>query len=89
MPAYFISSVEVTDDAAFQDDRRLAGPAVAAYGGRFLARGSMPRILEGESVIEFPDEDAARRLYESPEYQDAQANRANAALFNAVVIAGV
>lgn len=49
----------------------------------------MPRILEGESVIEFPDEDAARRLYESPEYQDAHANRANAALFNAVVIAGV
>lgn len=95
MSAYFVSSVEVTDPVAMQEYRSLAGPSVSQYGGRFLVRGSDPVLLEGEwnlarrmTIIEFADEAAVRRWYESPEYGAARASRAGAAVFNGVVLPG-
>ncbi len=53
-----------------------AAPTLAAFGGKFAARGPS-EALAGEhghkimAVLEFPDRDAARRWYASPEYQAA------------------
>jgi uncharacterized protein (DUF1330 family) len=39
MAAYVIVDIEVTDPAGYEEYRKLAAPAVAAFEGRFLVRG--------------------------------------------------
>lgn len=55
---------------------RIAGPAIAAAGGRFLARSSEFTSLSRDSavrvvLIEFPSHEAALQTYRSDEYQRA------------------
>lgn len=77
MPAYFIADIEVTNPAGYESYRPLAGASIAQYGGKFLARGGKTELLEGGPephrvvVIEFADLAAAKRWYDSPEYQAA------------------
>jgi uncharacterized protein (DUF1330 family) len=77
MPAYFIAEVEVTNPAGYEAYRPLAGASIAQYGGKFLVRGGKAELLEGSPdparvvVIEFADVAAAKRWYNSPEYQEA------------------
>jgi uncharacterized protein (DUF1330 family) len=77
MPAYFIAEVEVTNPAGYEAYRPLAGASIAQYGGKFLVRGGSAELLEGSPdparvvVIEFADVAAAKRWYNSPEYQEA------------------
>ena len=77
MPAFIIAEVEITNPSGYEEYRPLAGASVAQYGGRFVVRGGKAERLEGEGgsprlvVIEFPDAEAARRWYNSPEYQKA------------------
>jgi uncharacterized protein (DUF1330 family) len=93
--AYVIVDMLVTDPDAYARYRDLAGPAVARYGGRYVARGGATEVLEGDRVpnrtvlLEFPDPDAARRWYDSPEYGEARAVRANAATGSFVLVEGV
>ena len=47
MTALWIAHVTVTDPEAYGEYARLAGPAIAAHGGVFLARGSRYVQLEG------------------------------------------
>jgi uncharacterized protein (DUF1330 family) len=62
---------------------------------RYLARGGATEVLEGGwrpsrvVVLEFPDADAARRCYLSPEYSAARAERAGVARMNIVLVEGV
>ncbi len=39
MPAYVIADLEVTDPAGFEEYRKGVPATIAAYGGRYLARG--------------------------------------------------
>ena len=77
MPAYIIAEVEVTNPAGYETYRPLAGASVAQYGGRFVVRGGKAELVEGSQeparivVIEFADTAAAKRWYNSPEYQEA------------------
>jgi uncharacterized protein (DUF1330 family) len=77
MPAYIVAEVEVTNPAGYEDYRPLAGASVAQYGGTFVIRGGKAELVEGSRqparivVIEFPDTEAAKRWYNSPEYQEA------------------
>jgi uncharacterized protein (DUF1330 family) len=77
MPAYIIAEVKVTNPEGYEPYRPLAAESVARFGGRFLVRGGKADLIEGEPapervvVIEFPNADAARRWYFSPEYQQA------------------
>jgi uncharacterized protein (DUF1330 family) len=55
---------------------KLAGPAIAAAGGRFLARGGVARTFEAgvnerTVVIEFDSVDKAIAAYQSEGYQAA------------------
>ncbi|NYT83869.1 DUF1330 domain-containing protein [Alcaligenaceae bacterium] len=95
MVAYVISLVDVSKPDCYAEYVALAGPVVARYGGRFLARGGERRILEGNMdfsrvvVVEFPTMDAATQCYGSPEYLDARQKRLGAAAFHSLVIEGV
>ena len=77
MPAYIIAEVEVTNPVGYDTYRPLAGASVAQYGGKFAVRGGKTELLEGSPdparivVIEFADAVAAKRWYNSPEYQEA------------------
>lgn len=77
MPAYVIAEVNVTNPAGYEAYRPLAGSSVAQYGGRFIVRGGKTELLEGSPdparvvVIEFADLAAAKRWYDSREYQEA------------------
>ncbi len=77
--AYWIASRITINDQAKQDAyAKLAGPAIAAHGGTFLALGGRVASLEGFQqsrvvVTEFPSFEAAVACYESDEYQAAHA----------------
>jgi uncharacterized protein (DUF1330 family) len=92
--AYVLVDIEVTDPAQYENYRKLSGPAAAAYGGRFIVRGGPTEVLEGDRVpnrvvvLEFPDVAAARAWYDSPEYREARAARANAARGSFVLVEG-
>ena len=94
MPAYIIAQINVTDPQKYQEYIKLAGPANAKYGGRFLVRGGATTALEGKNpyqrivVTEFKDVESAKRFYSSPEYQEARSKRLGAADFNMIVVEG-
>jgi uncharacterized protein (DUF1330 family) len=95
MPAYIIAQINVTDPAKYQEYAKLAGPAAAKYGARYLVRGGKKTALEGEIpferlvVSEFKDVESAQRFYRSVEYQAARQKRLGAADFNMVIVEGV
>ena len=83
--AYVIADIDVTDPEVYEDYKRLSTAASEKYGARFLVRGGAVDVLEGDwqphrfVVLEFDDEDAARRWYDSPEYTEAKAIRQRSA----------
>ncbi|MDH3231164.1 MAG: DUF1330 domain-containing protein [Alphaproteobacteria bacterium] len=94
MPAYWMTRVKVTDEAAYGEYAKRAGPAIAQHGGRFLARGGRFVTLEGDEyprnvLVEFPSVEAAQACYDSPEYQEAVAFAKDAADRLMVIVEGV
>ena len=89
--ALWIAHVEVMDPEAYGKYAALAGPAIAAHGGHFLARGGRYVQLEGNDrarnvVARFPSLDAAVACYRSEAYQAALAQAKGAALRDLVVV---
>jgi len=77
--AYWISVYrEIRNPDALAAYARLAGPALAASGGRFLARG-LPAIVKEAGLmqrtvlVEFDSVAAAQAAYDSPMYKEALA----------------
>ena len=74
--AYWIAHVHVTDEEAYGRYAKLAGPAIAKHGGKFLARGGRYSWLEGNEksrnvVAVFPSLEEAEACYHGPDYQEA------------------
>jgi uncharacterized protein (DUF1330 family) len=74
---YWISAYRaINDPAALAEYAKLAGPALQAAGGRFLARG-IPSIVyeaglkERTVLLEFDSVQAAIAAHDSPAYQQA------------------
>ena len=94
MPAYVIVETDVSDPERYQAYKAAAAEAVAAAGGRYLARGGELAVLEGDwqpsrlVVLEFEDLAAARRWYESELYQQARRLRSGAASLHMVAVQG-
>jgi uncharacterized protein (DUF1330 family) len=94
MPAYVIVNVTIHDPDAYAEYAAGTPAAAAAYGGRFLVRGGEVTPKEGDwrpqrlVVLEFPDMEAARRWYDSPEYTPLRAIRERAATSDLVMVEG-
>ncbi|GHA40851.1 hypothetical protein GCM10008927_01350 [Amylibacter ulvae] len=77
MPAaYCMVQINVHNAEEYAKYAELAGPAVAKFGGEFLARGGRCLTKEGPEqlrnvIVKFPDYDTAVEFYESPEYKEA------------------
>jgi uncharacterized protein (DUF1330 family) len=78
MTAYVIVEIEVTDPVRYEEYKKLAPASIAAYGGRYLARGGRTEAFEGGwspqrlVILEFPSLERAKEWIESPEYRDAR-----------------
>ncbi len=89
--ALWIAHVEVTNPEAYGKYAVAAGPAIAAHGGVFLARGGRHVQLEGNDrprnvVARFPSLEAAVDCYHSAEYQAALAHAKGASVRDLVVV---
>ena len=77
--AYFVSIYRaIKDPDKVTAYGRLAGPAIAAAGGRFLARGTAAEafeagIVQRTVIVEFDGVEQARAMYASPAYREALA----------------
>jgi uncharacterized protein (DUF1330 family) len=95
MPAYVIAETDITDPERYEHYKAASPGAIAAGGGRFLARGGELAILEGDwqpsrlVVLEFEDLAAAKHWYESEVYQAAKKLREGAAHMRVVAVQGV
>ena len=75
--AYWINSfLSIRDPEKLAAYAALAGPAMRAAGGRFLARGMPAQVFESgvmqrTTLIEFDSVEQAVAAYESPGYQEA------------------
>ncbi|HEY8447794.1 MAG TPA: DUF1330 domain-containing protein [Thermomicrobiales bacterium] len=98
MAAYLVVDTDWKDTdgetrAAFG---RAAQPVIAAHGGKFLTPpGTNAEPLEGDwqppivTIIEFPDVESAKRLWNSPEFRAAaEIRRATNAVFKIVLVDG-
>jgi uncharacterized protein (DUF1330 family) len=95
VPAYVIVDVDVRDPERYERYKELAPPAIAHYGGRFLARGGATDVLEGDwvpkrlVVLEFESLEQARRWYDSSEYAEARALRRATTVSTMVAVEGL
>jgi uncharacterized protein (DUF1330 family) len=75
--AYWVTAYRsIRDEGALAAYAKLAGPALQAAGGRFLARGVPAHVYEGglkqrTVVIEFDSVAQAVAAHDSPGYQEA------------------
>lgn len=75
MAAYLIADIEVLDSAGFEEYRAQAPAVIAAHGGRYLARGGVTEVLEGDwtprrlVIIQFPSMATLKNWWDSPEYR--------------------
>ena len=95
MAAYALLNIEITDSAGFAEYRKLAPASIAAFGGRFLARGGATEVIEGEwqphrlVILEFPDVATIKAWYHSPEYRRLAELRQRTATSDFVIIEGI
>jgi uncharacterized protein (DUF1330 family) len=75
--AYWVSTYfAVTNPDALAEYAKLAGPAIAAGGGKFIARGNAAKAYEKGTtqrvvIIEFDSVDKAAAAHDGPGYQAA------------------
>jgi uncharacterized protein (DUF1330 family) len=95
MPAYVIVDIEVTDPEQYERYKTLAPATVAAYGGRYVARGGTTLSLEGGwqserlVILEFDSLERARAWHDSPAYRAARTLRQSATRSRMIAVEGV
>jgi uncharacterized protein (DUF1330 family) len=77
MVAYIIGEVEILKPDEMGNYGAMVAAAVEKFGGRYLARGSVPEVLEGSPghkflLIEFRDKPTAQAWFASPDYAAAK-----------------
>jgi uncharacterized protein (DUF1330 family) len=92
---YWIATYfSISNPTALGEYAKLAGPAIAAAGGRFLARGTAAKAYEkGRKervvVIEFDSVDQAAAAHDNPGYQAALKVLGNGAERDLRIVEGV
>ena len=95
MPAYVIVDIKVRDPKQYERYKELAPPAIAAYGGKYIARGGKVTVLEGDwnpkrcVILAFPSAAQAVKWWNSPEYTEARKVRQECASANMIVVEGL
>jgi uncharacterized protein (DUF1330 family) len=96
MPAYMIVIAKIADRDAFINGYGMAAAKlVEQFGGKYVLRGPGAELLEGEFgdsasmvISEWPDREAAKAFWNSPEYADAKKLREGIADCQVLLIDG-
>jgi uncharacterized protein (DUF1330 family) len=95
MAAYVIVDVTILDHDEYETYKKLTPASIAAYNGKFIARGGQTEVLEGNwqpgrvVLIEFPTAAIAKAWWSSEEYSTAKAIRLRTAETNMIVVEGI
>jgi len=95
MAAYVIVEIRVTDPAGFEEYKKLVPPTIAAFGGKYLARGGRAKMLEGGwdpervVILEFPTLERAREWWASEAYRQPKEMRQRSATTRMIVVESV
>lgn len=95
MPVYVIADIEILDHTLFEEYRQKVPATIAAYRGRYLARGGATDVLEGSwspkrcVILEFPDMAHLRAWWSSPEYAPLRDMRQRATRSHLIVTQGL
>jgi uncharacterized protein (DUF1330 family) len=93
--AYWVSTYHsISNPDSMAAYAKLAGPALEAAGGRFLARGVAKQVYEAglmqrTVLIEFDSVEAAVAAHDSPAYQEALRALANGAVRDIRILEGL
>ncbi|MET4385467.1 uncharacterized protein (DUF1330 family) [Bradyrhizobium sp. F1.4.3] len=84
----------ISDPEALAAYAKLAGPAIVANGGRFLARGNAAKayeqgIAQRATVTEFDSVELAAAAHDSPAYREALKALGNACERDVRIVAGL
>lgn len=97
-PAFVIVERTATTgpEAIQQEYAKLAREILPKYAARYLARSQENTLLEGDgavpccmAVLEFPNMDAVRHWFDSPENKEASKVRQSGAKFRIIAIQGL
>ncbi len=95
MAGYLVVQVDVHDQAAYDEYRKLVPASLEKYGGRFVVRGGKTEALEGTwnpkrlVILEFESVEKAKLWWASPEYAEAKQLRQKAAHTELLAVQGV
>jgi uncharacterized protein (DUF1330 family) len=93
--AYWVATYRsISNPDALAGYAKLAGPAIQAAGGRFLARGTAGKayeagLLQRVVIIEFDSVEQATAAHDSPGYQEALKVLGNGADRDLRIVEGV
>lgn len=94
MPVYLIAHIRIDDWQEYGTYQEGFLEIFGRYDGELLAVSDQPRVIEGDwpytrvVLLRFPDDEAVRRWYESPEYQALAEHRWRASEARIVAVEG-
>jgi uncharacterized protein (DUF1330 family) len=94
MSCYFVAQINIHDRHEYQKYLDGHDEVFSKYKGRVMAVDENPELMEGEwqcsrtVLIGFPDEQEAKRWYQSTEYQELVKFRHRASDANIVLLRG-
>ena len=91
---YMLITAKIHDrDAFIAGYAQATAPLVEKFGGRYVMRAPGAELLEGEfgqgasiAISEWPDKEAAKAFWTSPEYAEAKKLREGCAICHVTVI---
>ncbi len=95
MAAYGVVNNEITDQTQFDEYIEKIPQVVAAHGGRYLARGGVTQVVEGNFqpsrfvIIELENWERASALVNSPEYPGLSRIRTRSTVNSTIIVEGV
>ena len=95
MPSYVIVEVNIADPVRYEEYKKLSGPSLVPFGGRFIVRGGPVEVLEGNHnpgrivVLEFPSREQAKAWWGSDSYRPAKAIRQAVATTEMILVDGI
>ncbi|KAF2016868.1 DUF1330-domain-containing protein [Aaosphaeria arxii CBS 175.79] len=84
MVVYVVAQMTIHDPSTYLKYTSVSHKSVTRHGGKYLTRGEPLSVLEGDApeqrmvILEFPDEEAARKAFSDPEYVEAAGFRRQA-----------
>ena len=94
MSSYFVALINIHDEARYEEYLAGFDEVFENYEGQVLSVEDNPRVLEGEwpagrtVLIRFPNHQALRKWYESPEYQRLARYRQDASVASIAILSG-